>query len=185
MDISDLKFFKVKNKEKEKIKKDKISELSLEKNTDILGHISNHNSLRPKLVVGFAAETNDLENYARGKNILITGPRNFLIDLDWFDKLMSMEENNKLANQAEELANYKSEFFGRLRTVLMGQERVRIVGDRFVFSSEVLLSVFFVFILLLLQWCEFFTSNSYGFTFSSSSVASCSLTPYRKFLSMA
>ena len=53
--------FKVKNKEKEKIKKDKISELSLEKNTDILGHISNHNLLRPKLVVGFAAETNSLK----------------------------------------------------------------------------------------------------------------------------
>ena len=31
-------------------------------------------------------------------------------------------------------------FVGRLRTVLMGQERVKIVGDRFVFSSEVLLS---------------------------------------------
>jgi len=54
--------FKVKNKEKEKIKKDKISELSLEKNTDILGHISNHNSLRPKIVVGFAAETNSLKD---------------------------------------------------------------------------------------------------------------------------
>ena len=54
--------FKVKNKKKEKIKKNKISELSLEKNTDILGHISNHNSLRPKLVVGFAAETNSLKN---------------------------------------------------------------------------------------------------------------------------
>jgi phosphopantothenoylcysteine decarboxylase/phosphopantothenate--cysteine ligase len=54
--------FKVKNKEKEKIKKDKISELSLEKNIDILGHISKHNSLRPKLVVGFAAETNSLKN---------------------------------------------------------------------------------------------------------------------------
>ena len=54
--------FKLKNKEKEKIKKDTISKLSLEKNTDILGHISNHNSLRPKLVVGFAAETNSLKN---------------------------------------------------------------------------------------------------------------------------
>jgi chemotaxis protein MotB len=50
------------------------------------------------------------------------------------------EENDKLTNQAEELANYKSEFFGRLRTVLMGQERVRVVGDRFIFSSEVLFS---------------------------------------------
>jgi len=54
--------FKVKNKEKEKIKKEKISELSLERNTDILGHVSNHNSLRPKLVIGFAAETNSLKN---------------------------------------------------------------------------------------------------------------------------
>ena len=48
--------------EEEKIKKNKFSELSLEKNTDILSHISNHNSLRPKLVVGFAAETNSLKN---------------------------------------------------------------------------------------------------------------------------
>ena len=37
------------------------------KNVDILDYISNHNSLRPKLVVGFAAETNDLENYANKK----------------------------------------------------------------------------------------------------------------------
>ena len=54
--------FKIKNKEKEKIKKNNISELSLEKNPDILKHISNHNSLRPKLVVGFAAETNSIKN---------------------------------------------------------------------------------------------------------------------------
>ena len=53
--------FKIKNKEKYKIKKENISEISLEKNTDILKHISNHNSLRPKLVVGFAAETNSIK----------------------------------------------------------------------------------------------------------------------------
>ncbi len=53
--------FKIKNKEKEKIKKDNTSELLLEKNTDILRHVSNHNSLRPKLVVGFAAETNSIK----------------------------------------------------------------------------------------------------------------------------
>ena len=50
------------------------------------------------------------------------------------------DENNKLANQAEELAKYKSEFFGRLRTILADQDRVKIVGDRFIFSSEVLFS---------------------------------------------
>ena len=47
-------------------------------------------------------------------------------------------ERNKLADQAQDLANYKSEFFGRLREILAGQEGVKIVGDRFVFSSEVL-----------------------------------------------
>ncbi len=53
--------FKVKNQKKSKIKKDSISKISLEKNSDILGHISNHNSLRPKLVIGFAAETDALK----------------------------------------------------------------------------------------------------------------------------
>jgi len=52
--------YKVKNKEKEKIKKKESIDLSLEKNIDILGHISKHNSLRPKIVIGFAAETNNL-----------------------------------------------------------------------------------------------------------------------------
>jgi phosphopantothenoylcysteine decarboxylase/phosphopantothenate--cysteine ligase len=35
-------------------------DINLEKNIDILSHISKHNSLRPKLVIGFAAETNNL-----------------------------------------------------------------------------------------------------------------------------
>ena len=52
--------YKVKNKEKDKIKKKVSMDLNLEKNIDILGHISKHNSLRPKLVIGFAAETNNL-----------------------------------------------------------------------------------------------------------------------------
>ena len=48
------------------------------------------------------------------------------------------EEAKRLAEQAQDLESYRSEFFGRLRDVLSGQEGVRIVGDRFVFSSEVL-----------------------------------------------
>ncbi len=46
--------------------------------------------------------------------------------------------NQELTAQAEDLARYRSEFFGRLRDVLGNQEGVRIEGDRFVFSSEVL-----------------------------------------------
>jgi len=59
--------FKIKNKEKYKIKKKESMDLSLEKNIDILSHISKHNSLRPKMVIGFAAETNNLNEYAKKK----------------------------------------------------------------------------------------------------------------------
>ena len=52
--------YKVKNYENKKIKKEKKLNLDLIKNIDILSNISNHNSLRPKLTIGFAAETNDL-----------------------------------------------------------------------------------------------------------------------------
>ena len=59
--------FKIKNKEKFKIKKKEILDLNLEKNIDILNHISNHNSLRPKMVIGFSAETDNLDKYAKKK----------------------------------------------------------------------------------------------------------------------
>jgi len=59
--------YKVKNKEKDKIKKKASMDLNLEKNIDILGHISKHNSLRPKLVIGFAAETNNLNENSKLK----------------------------------------------------------------------------------------------------------------------
>ena len=59
--------WKVKNIEKNKIKKKDKLNLNLEKNIDILKHISNHNSLRPKIVIGFAAETNNLANNSKKK----------------------------------------------------------------------------------------------------------------------
>tara|TARA_B100001057_G_scaffold339077_1_gene339859 strand:+ start:225 stop:1424 length:1200 start_codon:yes stop_codon:yes gene_type:complete len=59
--------YKLKETSKIKIKKKDYLNLELEKNVDILNYVSNHNSLRPKLVVGFAAETNNLENYAKKK----------------------------------------------------------------------------------------------------------------------
>jgi chemotaxis protein MotB len=46
--------------------------------------------------------------------------------------------NAALASKVEELARYRSEFFGRLREALGDREDIRIVGDRFVFQSEVL-----------------------------------------------
>jgi chemotaxis protein MotB len=46
--------------------------------------------------------------------------------------------NAALATRVQELARYRSEFFGRLREVLGNRADIRIVGDRFVFQSEVL-----------------------------------------------
>ncbi len=46
--------------------------------------------------------------------------------------------NLALASKVEELSRYRSDFFGRLRQVLGDRPDIRIVGDRFVFQSEVL-----------------------------------------------
>ena len=46
--------------------------------------------------------------------------------------------NAALAQKVQELARYRSEFFGRLREVLGARADIEIVGDRFVFQSEVL-----------------------------------------------
>ena len=59
--------FKIKEKKREKIKKIDYVNLNLEENIDILNYVSNHNSLRPKLVIGFAAETHNIEENSKKK----------------------------------------------------------------------------------------------------------------------
>jgi len=59
--------FKVKKRKNEKMKKQEYLNLALEKNIDILNYVSKHNSLRPKLVIGFAAETNNIQENAQKK----------------------------------------------------------------------------------------------------------------------
>lgn len=46
--------------------------------------------------------------------------------------------NVALAQRVQELNRYRSDFFGRLREILSDRQDIRIVGDRFVFQSEVL-----------------------------------------------
>ena len=59
--------FKTGEVREQKTKKQDYINLNLEKNIDILNYVSNHNSLRPKLVIGFAAETNNVINNAKKK----------------------------------------------------------------------------------------------------------------------
>ena len=61
--------FKAKEEKNEKIKKQEHLHLEFKKNIDILNYVSKHNSLRPKLVIGFAAETNDIQENAQKKLI--------------------------------------------------------------------------------------------------------------------
>ena len=48
--------------------------------------------------------------------------------------------NVALAQKVQELARYRSEFFGRLREVLKSRSEIEVVGDRFVIQSEILFS---------------------------------------------
>ena len=59
--------YRVIKKSNNKLKKQDALTIHLEKNLDILNYVSNHNSMRPKLVIGFAAETNDLDKNAISK----------------------------------------------------------------------------------------------------------------------
>ena len=83
--------WKINNKKNHKIKKDTNINLSLEKNIDIIKHVSNHNSLRPKIVVGFAAETNNIEENSRKK--LIEKNCDWIIANDVSDKSIGFDSD--------------------------------------------------------------------------------------------
>ena len=51
---------------------------------------------------------------------------------------LEARERERLEDEAVDLRSFRSEFFGRVREVLSGRDGVQVVGDRFVFSSEVL-----------------------------------------------
>lgn len=58
--------------------------------------------------------------------------------LEEAERVRLEEEARRLAEEARRLERYRSDFFGQMREVLADREGVQIVGDRFVFSSEVL-----------------------------------------------
>jgi len=69
-----------------------------------------------------ALEVSEAQNRMQGTQIIDLGKR----------------LNAALATKVQELAHYRSEFFGRLRQIMGNRTDVRVVGDRFVFQSEVL-----------------------------------------------
>ncbi len=83
--------WKIKNYNQNKIKKDDKLSLDLEKNVDILNNISNHNSLRPRLVIGFAAETTNIIANAQKK--LVEKKCDWIVANDISDKSIGFESD--------------------------------------------------------------------------------------------
>ena len=54
---------------------------------------------------------------------------------------LGRDVNSALARRVEELEKFKSDFFGRVKELIKGRKEIRVVGDRFVFQSEVLFSL--------------------------------------------
>ena len=108
--------FKPKNRSKQKIKKDKnkFNTLDLEKNKDILEYLGKNNKLRPKILVGFSAETEKLiENSIKKLNykycdIIIANDvskkeTGFNVD---YNKVSILEKNGKIENLPKNKKSY-------------------------------------------------------------------------------
>ncbi len=119
--------FKVKNFTKSKIKKQNLLDLTLEKNIDILSHISKHNSLRPKLTIGFAAETDNIEENSLKK--LNDKNCDWIIANDVSDKTIGFNSDyNKVSIYYKNLV---SENLEKMPKSLIADEIVKRIINRF------------------------------------------------------
>ena len=108
-------------------------------------HLVNSKELNKELKIKYATSTTQL-------NAQILSLRREVLTLNNILKKSEMENelknvkivdlgrklNRALASRVQELAKFRSEFFGRLQDVLKNRRDIRTVGDRFVFQSEVL-----------------------------------------------
>jgi len=89
-------------------------------------------------VVRLTAELSGLKDELARLNVALDAADTKAKDQQVLIVDLGQKLNRALAARVEELARYRSEFFGKLREALAGQRDVQIVGDRFVFQSEVL-----------------------------------------------
>ena len=117
--------YKITNYENKKIKKENLN-LSLEKNIDILANISKHNSLRPKLTIGFAAETSDLVKNSLKK--LEEKNCDWIVANDVSDKSIGFDsEDNQVSIFYK---NNTSETLDKMSKSLIAKELVNRVIDK-------------------------------------------------------
>ena len=118
--------FKVKNYRNEKLKKKENLNLDLVKNIDILSNVSKHNSLRPQLTIGFAAETNNLVKNSLKK--LEEKNCDWIVANDVSDKSIGFDsEENKVSIFYK---NNTSETLDKMNKSLIAKELVNRVIDK-------------------------------------------------------
>ena len=118
--------YKVKSYENEKIKKKENLNLDLIKNIDILANVSKHNSLRPKLTIGFAAETSDLVKNSLKK--LEEKNCDWIVANDVSDKSIGFDsEDNQVSIFYK---NNTSETLDKMSKSLIAKELVNRVIDK-------------------------------------------------------
>ena len=118
--------YEVKSYENEKIKKKENLNLDLIKNIDILANVSKHNSLRPKLTIGFAAETSDLVKNSLKK--LEEKNCDWIVANDVSDKSIGFDsEDNQVSIFYK---NNTSETLNKMSKSLIAKELVNRVIDK-------------------------------------------------------
>jgi len=115
--------YKIENIEKNKIKKKETIDLKLQKNVDILSHISNHNSLRPKIVIGFAAETFNLTENSKKK--LLEKNCDWIIANDVSDKSIGFDSDFNEVSIFYKSKNFEK--FPRMKKSLLADKIVKKV----------------------------------------------------------
>ena len=120
--------FKVGKFNENKIKKKEEIEISLKKNADILNFVSKHNSLRPKLVIGFSAETENLEENSKIK--LIEKNCDWIIANDVSDKTIGFNSDfNKISIFYK---NKKEEILPKMKKSLLAEEIIKRIGQELI-----------------------------------------------------
>ena len=97
--------------------------MEFERNIDILNYVSNHNSLRPKLVVGFSAETNNI--FENSKNKIDQKNCDWIIANDVSDKTIGFESDYNEVTLIYK--NQRKEKFPKMKKSLLAKKIVEKV----------------------------------------------------------
>lgn len=133
MSLENLRSQLLKSENQKKISLDKIKNLNQET-------LSLAKQLKDLKVLLNQFELRDKENNSQVENLgskLNSALAQVVVEQKK-NAILEAERIKKLEDEANELKNYRSEFFGNLRQILGNNKGIEVVGDRFVFPSEIL-----------------------------------------------